>query len=148
MKSFRTLRGFVEGSEPDEPNYLGYSAHLRIFGDALDLDEITRTMGVQPTVAYRKGEQRGSRSPPYKHDMWMLSSDLPEERHLSEHIDLLWEKIKHRVEYLRGLKRVASVDVFLGFKSNIDHGGVEVPYTSLEMFTQLEVPFGLSIVVG
>lgn len=57
MKSFRTLRGFVEGSEPDEPNYLGYSAHLRIFGDALDLDEITRTMGVQPTVAYRKGEQ-------------------------------------------------------------------------------------------
>lgn len=148
MKSFRTLRGFVEGSEADEPNSFGHSASLRIFGEALDLDEVTRIMGVQPSVAYRKGERRGPRSPPNKHDMWMLSSDLPEERDLGDHIDALWEKIKHRVEYLRGLKRVATVDVFLGYKSNVDHAGVEVPYRSLEMFIQLELPLGLSIVVG
>ncbi len=50
-------------------------------------------------------------------------------------------------EYLRSLKNVASVDVFLGYGSNVDTAGVEIPYTSLEMFIELEIPFGLSIVI-
>jgi hypothetical protein len=147
MKLFRTLKGFVEGTEPDEPNYFAYSATLRIFGDGLDFDEIARALELQPTSTYRKGGRRGPRSPPYKHDMWMLSSDLPEESDLAEHINALWAKIRHRAEYLRDLKRVATVDVFLGYRSNVDHAGVELPYTSLEMFVQLEVPFGLSIII-
>ncbi len=42
----------------------------------------------------------------------------------------------------------SGVDVFLGYRSNVDYAGVEVPYTCLEMFTELEIPFGLSIVVA
>jgi hypothetical protein len=63
MKSFRTLRGFIEGNEPDEPDYFGYSATLRIFGDNLDLDDITINLGVPPSHVHRKGEKKGPRSP-------------------------------------------------------------------------------------
>jgi hypothetical protein len=38
--------------------------------------------------------------------------------------------------------------VFLGYRSDCDTAGVEVPYTSLEIFIELEVPFGLSIIVA
>jgi hypothetical protein len=40
------------------------------------------------------------------------------------------------------------VDVFLTYSSNVDTAGIEVPHTSLEMFTELEVPFGISIIVA
>ena len=41
-KTFKTLRGFLEGDEPEVEIYFAYSATLRIFGEIPDLDEITR----------------------------------------------------------------------------------------------------------
>jgi hypothetical protein len=40
------------------------------------------------------------------------------------------------------------VDVFLGYRSNCDHAGVEVPHESLEMFIELRIPFGVSIIIA
>jgi hypothetical protein len=148
MESFRTLKGFVEGSETDEPTYFAYSASLRIFGDAVDFDEITRTLGMAPTHSHRKGDKKGPRSPPYKHDMWSFSPNVAEQRPLAEHIDALWSAIRHSEEYLRRLKAFATVDVFLGYRSNVDTAGVEIPHKSLEMFTRLEIPLGLSIIIA
>jgi len=148
MKEFRTLRGFIAGDEPNEPDYFAYSATLRIFGSDLDLDEISRCMGIQPTHSHRKGDKYGPRSPGFKHDQWSYSPPIAEERPLEDHINALWEQIRPRRDYIISLKKIAKVDVFLGYRSNIDHAGVEVPHTCLEMFTSLEIPFGISIVVA
>ena len=63
------------------------------------------------------------------------------------HIDALWAAVKPHVAFLRSLKDDGIVDVFLGYRSNIDWAGVDVPSESLEMFTELGIPFSLSIVV-
>jgi hypothetical protein len=146
-KCFRTLRGFLAGDEPDDEDYFAYSAALRIFGQIADLDEITRNMELSPTRAHRAGERRGERSPPFEQDMWHYQPPVPEEEPLEKHIDALWTAIRDKKLYLLGLKETLSVDVFLGYRSNHDHAGVEVPYTCLEMFTELKIPFGLSIIV-
>ncbi len=147
MKRFRTLRGFLNGDEPNEPDYFAYSATLRVFGDDLDLDEITHRIGIQPTRSHRKGEKKGPRSPEFKHDLWSYSPSIVEDRPLEDHINALWEQIRPVRDYLVSLKKIATVDVFLGYRSNIDHAGVEVPHTCLEMFTSLEIPFGISIII-
>jgi hypothetical protein len=146
-KGFRTLRGFLTGSEPDEANYFAYSASLRIFGSIGDLDEITRRLGIAPTNAHRRGERKGAKSPPYRDDMWMYKAPVSETEPLHIHIDALWNTFRPHKEFLLQLKRDVKVDVFLGYRSNCDHAGVEVPYQSLEMFRELEIPFGLSIIV-
>jgi hypothetical protein len=146
-QEFRTLRGFLRGKEPDEVNFFAYSASLRIFGSIPDLEEITQRLGVAPTSAHRRGERRGPKSPPYKHDMWCYDAPVSENEPLHVHIDALWNTFKERKDYLLQLKRDVTVDVFLGYRSNCDHAGVEVPYQSLEMFRELQVPFGMSIIV-
>ncbi len=148
MKAFRTLRGAVAGEEPDEPAYFCYSATLRILAPNLDFAGISGAIGLEPTRTHRRGERAGERSPPYRDDLWAYSPPLPEDRALHEHIDALWQGIRRAAPYLRDLKRMATVDVFLGYRSNIDHAGVEVPHTSLEMFVALEIPFGLSVVIA
>jgi hypothetical protein len=146
-ETFRTLRGFVAGSEPDEKTYFAYSATLRIFGDIPNLEEITTRLGLQPTNTHRKGDKPGSKSPGYRHDMWAYTPSLDKSELLEKHIDVLWEKLKPHKHYLLGLKESLTVDVFLGYRSNCDHAGIEVPHTSLEMFTELEIPFGVSIII-
>jgi len=79
--------------------------------------------------------------------MWSYSPLLHESEPLEKHIDELWEKLRPHKEYLLGLRKSVTVDVFLGYRSNCDHGGVEVPHKSLEMFLELKIPFGLSIIV-
>jgi len=48
-KAFHTLRGANRGEEPDEPILFAYKAALRIHGDNLPFDEISRQLGVEAT---------------------------------------------------------------------------------------------------
>jgi hypothetical protein len=144
---FRTLRGAIRGEEPDEATYFAYSATLRIHGDGLPFEEISTQLAIEPTSVRRKGERRGPRSPLYLDDAWYFQPALPETAPLAQHIEALWKVVKPHVQYLRSLKQRYKVDVFCGYRSNCDHAGIEVPHTCLELFTALEVPFGVSIII-
>jgi hypothetical protein len=146
-RGYRTLRGALTGEDTEEPIYFAYSATLRIFGTIPHLDELTRQLAVSPTDSHRQGERRTPQSPPYRHDMWSYSAPVDESEPLHLHIDSLWSVFRGRKEYLLQLKHHHSVDVFLGYRTNCDHAGVEVPHRSLEMFIELEIPFGVSIIV-
>jgi Domain of unknown function (DUF4279) len=122
-----------------------YSASLRISGESLDLDEITRRLGLDPTHQHRRGERQGSRSQ-YEADMWAYKAPIEETEHLAIHLKVLWEAIRPQKEYLKQLKERFWVDVFCGFRTNCQVTGIEVDHRCLEIFTELEIPFGLSII--
>jgi len=79
--------------------------------------------------------------------MWSYTPPVDESAPLHKHIDALWAKLKPHKQYLLELRKSATIDVFLGYRLNCDSAGVVVPHTSLEMFSDLEIPFGLSIIV-
>jgi hypothetical protein len=135
------------GEGQDKAIYFAYSATLRIFGNIPDLDEITQRLGVTPSDTHRRGDRHWGRLPPSEHDMWMYCAPVKDTEALHVHIETLWNTFRERKEYLLQLKQELTVDVFLGYRSNCDNAGVEVPYQSLEIFRELRVPFGLSIIV-
>jgi hypothetical protein len=140
-------KSFKTGTEEDEEIYFAYSATLRIFGEISSLEEISAGLDLQPSRTHRKGDKKGPRSPGFRHDMWSYSPTLDKSEPLAKHIDVLWEKLKPHKEYLLGLKTSVTVDVFLGYRSNSGTAGFEVPCSSLEMFTELKIPFGVSVIV-
>jgi hypothetical protein len=148
IKKFRTLRGFLDGEEPTEEPYFAYSATLRIFGVLPNLKIITDTLGLTPTQALHKGERIKPHYAPLIHDCWHYKSDIPESEPLEIHINTLWAAIKNHRDFIKSLKRHATVDVFLGYRSNCDHAGIVVPHTCLNLFTELEIPLGLSIIIA
>ncbi|MBI1827382.1 MAG: DUF4279 domain-containing protein [Planctomycetes bacterium] len=147
-KMFRTLRGFINGEEPDEANFFRFSATLRIHGDDIPFEEVSQRLGVQPTRIHHKGERRGPRSPEYRDDAWHFKPSLPETEPLERHIEALWQVVRPAVDYLKALKQRFTVDVFCGYRSNCDIAGFEVSHRCLELFIALEVPFGVSVVVA
>jgi hypothetical protein len=145
---YHTLRGFLNGEEPNEANYFRFSATLRVHGINIPFEEIAKQLGVQPTHIHRKGERRGPQSPAYRDDAWHFEPPVPETEPLASHIEALWAVVRPAVDYLKALKQRFKVDVFCGYRSNCDTAGFEVPHTSLELFTALEVPFGVSVIIA
>jgi hypothetical protein len=139
--------GFPASEDAEEPSYFAYSAGLRIFGTIPNLDEISQNLGLTPTHVHRSGESRQPSAGPYLHDMWIYEAPVEESQPLHVHIDALWVAIRDRKQYLLDLKQITTVDVFCGYRSNSDTAGVEVPYKSLQIFQELEVSFGLSIII-
>lgn len=133
--------------EEREETYFNFSATLRIFGNIPSIDEVSQTLGVSPTHSHRRGEKRGPLSAPYKHDMWIYEVPITSTEPLHVHIDELWNVFRSRKHELLRLKDDLTVDVFLGYRSNSDNAGLEVPSKSLEMFIELQIPFGLSIII-
>lgn len=52
---------------------------------------------------------------------------VDESEPLDVHIDALWSTFRMRKEYLIQLKQNVNVDVFLGYRSNCDTAGLELP---------------------
>lgn len=131
-------------------HYFCYHATLRIFGDSVNLEEISENLGLTPTHLHRKGELRNPKisNSAYDHDMWSYDSPVHEEESLELHIKTLWDKLKPHKQYLLTLKDQYTVDVFLGYLSSCDHAGFEVPAESLEMFTELNIPFSVSVIIA
>ena len=59
----------------------------------------------------------------------------------------LWDAIRPNVAYLKSLKRTLTVDVFCGYRSNCPTAGFQVGYECLGLFAELEIPFGVSVIV-
>lgn len=135
-------------AQQDEPCWFRYSASLRIFGVISELDEISRNLGLAPTHSHRRGDRRTPAADPSEYDMWAYTATVNRQCSLHEHIDALWGAIRPHKDYLLGLKETLTVDVLLGYRSNSDTAGVEVPFQSMEIFTALQVPFGLSIIIS
>ncbi len=145
---FRTLRGFLDGDEPQEPIYFSFSATMRIRGDGIPFEEIGHPLCVQPTNLHRKGERLSARAPVYRDDAWHFKPSLSEDQPLRHHIDALWQVVQPQLDFLKSLKERFKVDVFCGYRSNCDTAGFEVPYQCLQLFTALEVPFGVSVIIA
>lgn len=147
-KAFRTLKGFLDSEEPDEENYFHFCASLRIHGDHIPFDEISRTLGVLPTMMRRKGERKGPRSPEYKDDAWHFQPDVAETEPLDAHLIEILNVVRPHTEYIRSLKSRFKVDIFCGYRSNCGHAGFEVAHSCLELFNLLEIPFGVSVILA
>ncbi len=134
--------------EEEPESWFKSSATLRIFGDIGDLDAITAELGVRPTHSHRRGEKRRPTSIDcYEHDMWSYAAPVPKERPLDVHLDALWRVVRPHVAYLKGLKERLTVDVFCGYRTNCCSAGFEVDHRALVIFTELEVPFGVSVFI-
>jgi Domain of unknown function (DUF4279) len=132
--------------EAEEP-YFAFSATLRIHGEALDLSEITRSMGLVPTHTHKKGESRRSGRHPYADDAWHYNAELPENAPLDAHLQILWADVAPARDFLLALKAKHKVDVFCGYRTNHGSAGFEVEAKSLAIFTALDIPFGVSVIV-
>ena len=132
----------------EEPVFRRFRASLRISGDGLDFDEISSVLGLTPTHTHRKGEQRTPHSKTWPNDAWHYQAQIDCERPLDEHIMDIWNAVRSQIPYLRNLKQNFEVDIFCGYRSNSSTAGFKVDHRCLGLFSELGIPFGVSVIIS
>lgn len=136
-----------------EYEFMEVEVSFRIFGEDLDPDAVTNVLGIRPDSAVRKGEERdlkvGSRVihlRPARQGMWSISSKLPPDNPLEEHLQGLLALLEPKAEVIRGLAESGcSVDFFCGLFLRDYNDGVTLPPELLSGIAALGAELGLDI---
>jgi hypothetical protein len=119
-------------------------AAFRVYGTGLDLDRITRELGLNPDHRHRKGEPDPGKRP-YPHDMWSLSSPLAKDRDLDLHLTWLGERLLDRKNYILSLTKDFKVDIYCWKNCFTEQSSLMLPSNVLRIFAELNLDLGVSL---
>jgi len=129
-----------------------FGASLLIKGDGLDLDEISRTLGLAPNNISQKGKRYGHAQTLCDFDAWYYNSPVGKERPLDEHIVALYDAVRPHIGYLLGLKQKFEVSVSVHVNSNSFwfkeyHTLFEVDHRCMGLFAELGIPLRVFVTI-
>lgn len=131
------------------PNCAETFASLRLFGDALQPEAITRLLQFQPTDAAPKGWQTVSPSGKRRTaptGRWVLeSTGHLKSKSLAEHIGWLLDRLESTGLVPLEMPGVSCADVFCYWVSATGQGGPEFPPQLLGRLARLGLTLGLDI---
>ncbi len=120
------------GGNPPRRDIERLEIELRVTGDDLDPERITRMLGVNPTVAARKGEEIDVGGVPVaqRTGIWAYALPASPEWELGDAIDTLLERLPHDPALWESLAGWASVAVVCGlFIHDVDRAADLAPDT-------------------
>jgi hypothetical protein len=119
---------------------------MRVFGEHLDFDLISRKLGVQPSHAHRKGEIFAPGAPPFAHDLWSVDAPVNRAETLDKHLLSLRQMLEPRYDFLRSLKGQAQLRSFCGIISDGHECAFRLSPEALRIFTRLDIDMEVSLI--
>jgi hypothetical protein len=117
-----------------------YSVGLLVAGDDLDEAEVSRKLGLQPTVFHRKGEPLPPRRR-REQSVWSLiaypSPDNPDWLSLDDGLRCLIDKLLPLKDVLRGLGQRYSIEAYCGHFGSGFGGGPSISPETLRLLADL-----------
>jgi hypothetical protein len=134
--------GFVVGGEIDR-----VEVSLRIAGDALDPQRITRMLGVTPTFAARKGDviTHGESTVTQQIGIWTYKLPASSEWELGDAIQTLLERLPADPALWETLAGEFKTDVFCGLFLSAANRGTELRVETMALLAERRLTLGLDI---
>jgi Domain of unknown function (DUF4279) len=124
-------------------------ATLRIMGDALLPDVITRSLGCEPTGAQSKGEELIGKTTGQvrvaKSGMWRLEAASREPEDLDGQIDELLSKLTADLDVWTQISNAFKIDLFCGLFMKLGNEGLSISPKQLAALGERGIELGLDI---
>lgn len=105
-------------------------ATLRVIGDALLPDEVTKLFGCEPTASQRKGErfvgQKTGSEWTAKTGMWRLEASEREPEELSAQVAELLGKLPGSMDVWARIRETSEIDLFVGLFMSSGNNGLSI----------------------
>jgi uncharacterized protein YchJ len=119
-------------------------ASLRIFGDTLDPDKITRILGCSPTDAHVKGQIR-YKTTVYRTGGWILESTDQEPANLDAQVAELLGRVNNGLEVWSAVSRDYTIDLFCGFFMDVTNEDVGISAETMKLLSERGIRLCASI---
>lgn len=123
-------------------------ASLRVFGDDLEPDEITRILGHSPSQSWRKGElqsSRAGRTSTRRCGAWFLAVDPTEPEDLDGQVIKLLNQLTGDEKAWSELNARFDVDLFCGWFMGTSNEGVAVSPSTMAALGRFGIALSLDI---
>jgi hypothetical protein len=122
-------------------------ASLRITGDDLEPNEVTRLLGCQPSEAWEKGQPMPgrARAPRANTGGWLLRSDLPKLSELEAKIQNILDRITDDREAWLAIHNRFRADIFCGLFMHEMNQGFELSPSILRRLADRGLKIGFDI---
>ena len=125
------------------------TASLRIIGDTLKPEEITRLLGCVPTYSHVKGHEWQSKGTgkAYVKDfgIWALKANDCEPENLNEQVAWLLGQLTSDLKIWSSIREQYSIDLFCGFFMQTSNEGTNISPKTLLALAEREIELGLDI---
>ena len=125
------------------------SVSLRVMGDALEPDDITRLMCVEPKFAARKGEARKSAAGTTRQrsGIWTfgLETDVGDSWELDNGIVALLSRLPGDLVLWQQLRSTYRMDVFCGLFMGLENEGTGIRPETLELLASRGLTLNLDV---
>ena len=118
---------------------------LRIMGDDLVPDEITRLLGVAPTRAQIKGEKPVDRTNPAKSGMWLLKAASRIPADMDGQIQEILNQTTNDLAVWQGLAKRYEIDLFCGLMMARSNEGISLSAQCISALGERGIEVGLDI---
>ena len=135
-------------TEMKEPTGTESLASFRISGTSLDLDAITRSLGIKPSRIHSPGDL-DILGNPFRDFMWTLESPPERKEDLARHLEWLTTKLSPNYLYLRSLTKSADISIACNLRlCDTDQGGfsLEPKHFSLAIELGVRMDFYLLVI--
>jgi hypothetical protein len=122
-------------------------AAIRIFGDSLIPDEISKILGCAPTRSYIKGQVEPSKTKPIvrKTGAWQIKTDRQKPGNLDDQIIKLLGRLNKDLTVWTALSAKYEIDLFCGCFMNETDEGIELSSETLKALGDRDIKLGLCI---
>jgi len=123
------------------------SVSLRISAPDLDPDIVTRRLGVQPTFAARRGDERPSKGGTIAQPVgiWIVGLANSPEWELADAISAVLDRVPSDLGLWKELASFASIDMFCGLHLDDWNRGLDLPAELLARLGERHIALGLDI---
>jgi len=122
---------------------------LRIFGDNLSPDEITKSLGVSPSRSEKKGDVTIGKSSNTqriaKTGRWSLETNLPDEIDVEIKINNLLDSVTNDSLVWSELSAKYKIDIFCGLFMEAENRGFSLSVSTLRRLASLGIEVGFDI---
>jgi hypothetical protein len=124
-------------------------ASLRIFGDTLEPNEISKVLGCAPTASYLKGDiqtfKTSKKERIRKTGMWLLEADYRKPGDLDAQVVEIFDKLNPDLSVWASLTKKFHVDLFCDFSMKKTDEGIEISAKTLQTLGERNIPVGICL---
>jgi hypothetical protein len=126
------------------------SASFRVMGPTVDPVVVSEVLGLEPHKSHKAGSIRvdviDRVYPPFKEGLWLISSTVPEDASLNEHLEDLLSHIQKSKVQIWKLKDLGyRIDLFIGLFGTGGNSGTSISSSNIQTIANLNIDIDFDI---
>ena len=128
--------------------YISGYIFLRISGENLDFNEISKMLNILPKISYKKGDKRilsNFEEVVYTEDCWLIEYRIPKKTEILKAIQKFLGRFNNKRDYLRNISKKYMITLWISVYPDDIQINFNIPHNTIQIISEMGIDIDISI---